>query len=201
MMCNWRASPRIAVRGSTAVGVLVAIGLAKRSDHGGMNHLSGDQIIDCYLSERQEFVDELSLTAFAMARHPAHAHPASCLVSRRGGKREPLPRGAPAFTGSAPRGSSPRAGSSQASQAKAKPNWETPRRSRCVNLVASSLWVTPRLLLGAALSIRVGKFPIELARAAEERARLQVAPVDAPDRGDLTVIADDEDLVRLVDID
>ena len=46
----------------------------------------------------------------------------------------------------------------------------------------------------------VRKFPIELARAAEERARLQVAPVDASDRRDLAVIADDEDLVRLVEI-
>jgi len=44
-MCNLRMCPRIAVRGSTAVGVLVTIGLAKRSDHGGMNRLSGDQII------------------------------------------------------------------------------------------------------------------------------------------------------------
>src|SRR5208282_1468912 len=64
-MCNCRTCPRIAVRGSTAARVLVAIGLAKRSDHGGMNHLSGDQIIRCYISESQEFVDELSLAAFA----------------------------------------------------------------------------------------------------------------------------------------
>jgi len=40
-----------------------------------MNHLSGDQIIRLLFSESQEFVDELSLTAFEMARHPAHAHP------------------------------------------------------------------------------------------------------------------------------
>ncbi len=53
----------------------MTIGLAKRSDHGGKNHLSGEQIIRLVFSESQEFVDELSLPAFAMARHPAHAHP------------------------------------------------------------------------------------------------------------------------------
>src|SRR5208282_6379590 len=74
-MCNWRACPRIAVRGSMAVSVLVTIGVAKRSDQGGMNHLSGDQIIRLLFPESQEFVDELWLTAFATARHPAHAHP------------------------------------------------------------------------------------------------------------------------------
>jgi hypothetical protein len=46
-----------------------------RSDHGGMNHLSGDQIIRLFFSESQEFADQLSLTAFATARHPALAHP------------------------------------------------------------------------------------------------------------------------------
>ena len=67
-MCNWRARPRIAVRGSTAVSVLVTLGLAKRSDHGVMNHLSGDRTIRRIYSESQEDVDELWLTAFAMAR-------------------------------------------------------------------------------------------------------------------------------------
>src|SRR5208282_4471402 len=74
-MCNWRTGPRIAVRGSMAVSLLVTIGVAKRSDQGGMNHLSGDQIIRLLFPESQEFVDELWLTAFATARHPAHAHP------------------------------------------------------------------------------------------------------------------------------
>ena len=43
--------------------------------------------------------------------------------------------------------------------------------------------------------VRMGELPVELARAAEERTGLQVAPVDAPDRRHLAVIADDEDLV------
>jgi len=57
------------------------------SDHGGTNHLSGDPIVRLLVSESQEFVDELSLTAFTMARHPAQAHPP--LVWSRGGNREP----------------------------------------------------------------------------------------------------------------
>src|SRR5271165_1333544 len=36
-----------------------------RSDHGGMNHLFGDQIIRPPYSKSQEFADELSLTVFA----------------------------------------------------------------------------------------------------------------------------------------
>jgi hypothetical protein len=91
-MCNWRACPQIAVRGSTVASVLVTIGLAKRSDHGGMNHLSGYQIIRLLFSKSQEFVDDLSLPAFAMARHPAHSH--LPLVWSREGEmiRQPLSR-------------------------------------------------------------------------------------------------------------
>jgi len=46
----------------------------------------------------------------------------------------------------------------------------------------------------------MGEVPVELARAAEERAGLQVAALDALDRRDLAVVADDEDLVGRFEI-
>jgi hypothetical protein len=75
---------------SRAVSVLVTNGRAKRSDHDGVNHLSGDQIIRLLYSESQEFVDELSLTAFATARHPATpTRLSSGLALRRSQARTP----------------------------------------------------------------------------------------------------------------
>src|SRR5271166_2371440 len=117
-----------------------------RSDHGGMSHLSGDQIIRPYFSESQEFVDELSLTAFAMAQPSGARPPASRLVSRRGGNGEPVfPPGAAALTGSPPPAAQARGQAlpQPAKLSQAKPNWETPRRSRCVNLVGPDRGLQP----------------------------------------------------------
>ncbi len=61
--------------GSTAVSVLVTIGLAIEATMAERTTFLETRSLDRYFSESQEFVDELWLTAFAMARHPAHAHP------------------------------------------------------------------------------------------------------------------------------
>ena len=46
----------------------------------------------------------------------------------------------------------------------------------------------------------MSEVPIELARAAERRSRLEIATLDAPNRQDLAEIADDENLVGGLEI-
>jgi hypothetical protein len=128
-MCNWRGR-------STAASVLLTRTF-DRSDHGGIHHLSGDQIVRRHFSESQESVDELSLAAFAMARHPAHTRP---LLAR--------PREGEAIANSPPADGILRLGAAQKPEGRlvpsqGEPNWETPRRSRCVNLVGPARWRQP----------------------------------------------------------